>query len=44
MENKGLLPEDVKIEKSGSITKSILKVYKIYQNKIKDLNALILET
>ena len=37
--NKGLLPEDVKIEKSGSITKSILKVYKIYQNKIKDLNA-----
>ncbi len=37
--NKGLLPEDVKIEKSGSIIKSILKVYKIYQNKIKDLNA-----
>ena len=37
--NKGLLPNDVKIEKSGSIIKSILKVYKIYQNKTKDLNA-----
>jgi DNA helicase II / ATP-dependent DNA helicase PcrA len=37
--NKGLLPNDVKLEKSGSITKSILKVYTIYQNKTKDLNA-----
>jgi DNA helicase-2/ATP-dependent DNA helicase PcrA len=37
--NKGLLPKDVRLEKSGSITKSILKVYKIYQNKTKDLNA-----
>ena len=37
--NKGLLPNNVKIEKSGSIIKSILKVYKIYQNKTKDLNA-----
>jgi len=37
--NKGLLPEDVKLEKSSSIIKSILKVYKIYQNKTKDLNA-----
>ncbi|MDC0433860.1 UvrD-helicase domain-containing protein [Pelagibacteraceae bacterium] len=37
--NKGLLPKDVKLEKSGSIIKSILKVYKIYQNKTKDLNA-----
>jgi DNA helicase-2/ATP-dependent DNA helicase PcrA len=37
--NKGLLPDDVKIEKSGSIVKSILKVYKIYQKKTKDLNA-----
>ena len=37
--NKGLLPKDVKIEKSSSILKSILKVYKIYQNKTKDLNA-----
>ena len=37
--NKGLLPKDVKIEKAGSILKSILKVYDIYQKKIKDLNA-----
>jgi DNA helicase II / ATP-dependent DNA helicase PcrA len=37
--NKGLLPKDVKLEKSGSIIKSILKVYKIYQDKTKDLNA-----
>jgi DNA helicase-2/ATP-dependent DNA helicase PcrA len=37
--NKGLLPEDVKINKSNSIERSILKVYKIYQNKTKDLNA-----
>ena len=37
--NKGLLPKDVKIEKTNSLTKSILKVYNIYQNKIKDLNA-----
>jgi len=37
--NKGLLPKNVKLEKSGSIIKSILKVYEIYQNKTKDLNA-----
>ncbi len=37
--NKGMLPKDVKVEKSGSIIKSILKVYKIYQQKTKDLNA-----
>ena len=37
--NKGLLPKDVRIEKSGSIIKSILKVYEIYQTKTKDLNA-----
>ena len=37
--NKGLLPKDVKIEKSGAIIKSILKVYEVYQNKTKDLNA-----
>ena len=37
--NKGLLPKDVKLEKSGSIIKSILKVYEIYQIKTKDLNA-----
>ena len=37
--NKGLLPKNIKLEKSGSIIKSILKVYEIYQNKTKDLNA-----
>ena len=37
--NKGLLPKDVKLKKHGSIIKSILKVYEIYQNKTKDLNA-----
>ncbi len=37
--NKGLLPEDVKLNKSNLIIKSILNVYKIYQNKTKDLNA-----
>ena len=29
----------LKIEKSGSILKSVLKVYEVYQNKAKDLNA-----
>ncbi len=37
--NKGLLPKEVEIKKSGSIIKSILKVYEIYQKKTKDLNA-----
>ena len=37
VENKGLLKQ--KLEKSSSILKSILKVYEIYQNKTKDLNA-----
>ena len=37
--NKGFLPKDVKLEGSGSLIKSILKVYEIYQNKTKDLNA-----
>ena len=37
--NKGLLPKDVKLEKAGSIIKAVLKVYEIYQNKAKDLNA-----
>ena len=37
--NKGFLPKDVKIKKSGTIIKSILKVYEVYQKKIKDLNA-----
>jgi DNA helicase II / ATP-dependent DNA helicase PcrA len=37
--NKGLLPSNVKIDKAGSIVKSILKVYEIYQKKTQDLNA-----
>ena len=37
--NKGLLPANVRLEKSSSIIRSILKVYEIYQNKTKDLNA-----
>ena len=37
--NKGLLPDNVEIQKSSSIERAILKVYKIYQGKIKDLNA-----
>ncbi len=37
--NKGLLPSDVKIKKSDNLEKLILNVYKIYQSKIKDLNA-----
>tara|TARA_B100000575_G_scaffold286784_1_gene284034 strand:+ start:515 stop:2560 length:2046 start_codon:yes stop_codon:yes gene_type:complete len=37
--NKGLLPKEVQLNKSSAIIKSILKVYEIYQNKTKDLNA-----
>ena len=37
--NKGLLPKNIKVEKTGSIIKSILKIYEIYQQKTKDLNA-----
>ena len=37
--NKGLLPKDVNLKKTGTIIKSVLKVYEIYQNKTKDLNA-----
>ena len=37
--NKGLLPKDVQLKKTSVIVKSILKVYEIYQNKTKDLNA-----
>jgi len=37
--NKGFLPKDVKLERSSSIEKTILRVYEIYQNKSKDLNA-----
>ena len=38
MENKGLLPNNVEIGKSGSIIKSILK-FMIFIKKTKDLNA-----
>ncbi len=37
--NKGLLPDNVEIKKTGLVIKSILKVYELYQNKTKDLNA-----
>ena len=37
--NKGQLPKDIKLEKTTSVIKSILRVYEIYQNKTKDLNA-----
>ena len=37
--NKGLLPDDVKLSKKYIFENQILKVYKIYQKKIKDLNA-----
>ena len=37
--NKGLLPKDVTIKKTSPILNSVLKVYEIYQNKTKDLNA-----
>ena len=37
--NKGLLPDEVKVEKKNIFENQILKVYKIYQSKIRDLNA-----
>ena len=37
--NKGLLPDDVKLDKSKSLENTIKKIYHIYQSKIKDLNA-----
>ena len=37
--NKGLLPDDIKEEELTGLEKSIFKVYKIYQSKIRDLNA-----
>jgi len=38
--NKGLLPTDIESKKLNSLEKPVLKVYEIYQNKTKDLNAL----
>ncbi len=37
--NKGFLPDEVKLTKKDIFENQILKVYKIYQNKIIDLNA-----
>ena len=37
--NKGQLPDEVKLKKKNSLEDKILKVYKIYQEKTKDLNA-----
>ena len=37
--NKGLLPDDVKLSKKHIFENQILKVYKIYQAKIRDLNS-----
>ena len=38
--NKGLTYDHVKIKKNNSLESKILKVYEIYQNKTKDLNAM----
>ena len=37
--NKGWYPDDVKLEKKEILERSFLKVYKIYQQKLLDLNA-----
>ena len=37
--NKGLFPENVKINKNDKLEKGILNIYKIYQEKVLDLNA-----
>ncbi len=37
--NRGLLPNEVQLRKKNIFEGEILKVYKIYQKKIKDLNA-----
>ena len=37
--NKGLLPNEVRLTKKNIFETQILKVYKIYQNKIKELNS-----
>ena len=38
--NKGLMHEEVKVKKGNSLETQILKVYSIYQNKTRDLNAM----
>ncbi len=37
--NRGLLPEEVKLNNKDIFDNQILKVYKIYQNKVRDLNS-----
>ncbi len=37
--NKGLLPDDIKIDQSNTLENTIKKIYNIYQKKTKDLNA-----
>ncbi len=37
--NKGFLPDEVQLDKKNLFENQILKIYKIYQAKIKDLNA-----
>ncbi len=37
--NKGFLPDEVELSKSNLFENQILKIYKIYQNKIRDLNS-----
>ncbi len=37
--NKGLLPDEVKLSKKNIFDNQILKIYRIYQTKIRDLNS-----
>ena len=37
--NKGLLPDEIKLSKKNIFDNQILKIYRIYQTKIRDLNS-----
>ena len=37
--NKGLLPDEIKLTKKNILENQILKIYKVYQTKIRDLNS-----
>ena len=37
--NKGLLPDEIKLTKKNIFENQILKIYKVYQTKIRDLNS-----
>ncbi|MAJ85790.1 MAG: DNA helicase II [Candidatus Pelagibacter sp.] len=37
--NKGLLPDDINLDKSKTLENTIKKIYSLYQSKTKDLNA-----